>query len=157
MRIIFAIVILLTLLTGMGCACKSISKAEKTCLDEQLKKHGMVSWSELMTTDIKASKAFYGKLFGWATEDISTGGIPYTIVKAENKKIAGIMTIPPEAKGASPYWGIYITVDDVDSTAKLAGEIGARILVPPRDIPKVGRFCVIQDPQGAVISAITYK
>ncbi len=67
------------------------------------------------------------------------------------------MTIPLEAKGVSPYWGIYITVDDVDSTAKLAGELGARILVPPRDIPNVGRFCVIQDPQGAVISAITYK
>ncbi len=54
-------------------------------------------------------------------------------------------------------WGIYVTVSDVDATAKKVGELGGKILFPPTDIPNVGRFCVIQDPQGAVISAITYK
>ena len=66
------------------------------------------------------------------------------------------MTIPPQAEGAPPSWGIYVTVDDVDATANKAEELGAKILVPLTDIPNVGRFFVLQDPQGAVISAITY-
>jgi uncharacterized protein len=50
----------------------------------------------------------------------------------------------------------YVTVDNVDAIAKNAQELGGKILMGPQDIPTVGRFCVIQDPQGAVISAITY-
>jgi predicted enzyme related to lactoylglutathione lyase len=44
----------------------------------------------------------------------------------------------------------------VDATAKTAQQLGGKILMGPQDIPTVGRFCVIQDPQGAVISAISY-
>ncbi len=29
-------------------------------------------------------------------------------------------------------------------------------MLAPRDIPDVGRFCVICDPQGATLSLITY-
>ena len=66
------------------------------------------------------------------------------------------MAMPPQVKGAPPHWGIYVTVDDVDATAKLAEQMGAKTIVPPTDIPNVGRFCTFQDPQGALISVITY-
>jgi predicted enzyme related to lactoylglutathione lyase len=56
-----------------------------------------------------------------------------------------------------PAWGNYITVKDVDATVALAKDLGGKVLVEPRDIPEVGRFCVIQDPQGAWLTAITYK
>ncbi len=127
-------------------------------MDEQFKQHGAFSWCELMTTDVEAAKAFYVKLFGWDTEVMNMPGMTYTVVKAGGKGIGGIMGMPPDApKGMPPMWGSYVTVDDVDATAKTAEKLGAKLLVPPRDIPDVGRFCVIQDPQGAVISAITYK
>jgi uncharacterized protein len=126
-------------------------------MDEQFKQHGAFSWCELMTTDVDAAKTFYTKLFGWETEAMTMPGMTYTVVKAGGKGIGGIMTIPKEAKGAPPMWGSYVTVDDVDKTAQTAKQLGAKILVPPTDIPTVGRFCVIQDPQGAVINAITYK
>ena len=125
-------------------------------MDEQFKQHGAFSWCELMTTDVDAAKIFYTKLFGWDCEDMAMPGMTYTVVKAGAKEIGGIMTIPKEAQGTPPVWGMYVTVDDVDLTARTAEQIGAKILVPPMDIPKVGRFCVIQDPQGAVINAITY-
>lgn len=50
----------------------------------------------------------------------------------------------------------HVSVDDVDATARQAEALGGQVLMAPRDIPEVGRFCVIRDPQGAVISAITY-
>jgi hypothetical protein len=56
-----------------------------------------------------------------------------------------------------PTWGCYVTVDDVDARADQAKRIGGQVLVAPTDIPGVGRFAVIQDPQGAMISLITYQ
>jgi predicted enzyme related to lactoylglutathione lyase len=66
------------------------------------------------------------------------------------------MAMPPHIAGSPAHWGIYVTVEDVDATAKLAGQMGAKVIVPPMDIPNVGRFCTFQDPQGAYLSAITY-
>lgn len=126
-------------------------------MSDPFKQHGAFSWCELMTTNVEAAKTFYTKLFGWDTEDMSMPGMTYTVVKAGGKEVGGIMATPQEAQGMPPAWGTYVTVDDVDATAKTAGLLGAKLIVPPTDIPDVGRFCVIQDPQGATISAITYK
>jgi predicted enzyme related to lactoylglutathione lyase len=119
-------------------------------------KHGTFGWNELMTTDTAAAKEFYGKLFGWQTEDMPMGDFNYTILKIGTLQVGGLMPIPSKAKGTPPCWNSYVTVDDIDKTAAKAQELGGTIIVPPSDIPDVGRFAVIQDPQGAVISAITY-
>jgi predicted enzyme related to lactoylglutathione lyase len=125
-------------------------------MDEHLRKHGMISWSELMTNDLTAAKNFYSELFGWNFEQACTSEMDYTIVKSNDREIAGMMALPPEDAKAPPSWGTYVTVDDVDATASKAEKLGAKIVVPPQDIPQVGRFCVLRDPQGAFIAAITY-
>ena len=116
-------------------------------------RHGAFSWCELMTTDGDAAKRFYTELLGWTTEDVP--GMSYTIVKTGDSGIGGIMSMPPQAAGTPPHWGTYVTVDDVDATARKAQELGAKTIVPLTDIPNVGRFYTFQDPQGAVISVIT--
>lgn len=126
-------------------------------MSEPFKQHGAFSWCELMTSDAEAAKSFYTKLFGWQMEDMKTPGMTYTVIKVAGNGIGGIMAIPKDAQGMPPAWGTYVTVDDVDTTAKAAEQLGAKLCVPPTDIPDVGRFCVIQDPQGATINAITYK
>ena len=126
-------------------------------MDEQFKQHGAFSWCELLTTDVDAAKIFYARLFGWKTEGMTMPGMTYTVVKAGNKEVGGIMAVPKDVRGMPPMWSAYVTVDDVDLTAKAAEQLGAKLLVQPTDIPNVGRFCVIQDPQGAVINTITYK
>ena len=124
-------------------------------MNEQFKTHGAISWTELMTTDPAAAREFYTKLFGWTTEEMSVvPGMNYTVLKAGGNGFGGIMAIPQQ--GMPSNWGTYVTVDDVDAVAKQAQQLGGKILVGPQDIPTVGRFCVIQDPQGAVIGAITY-
>ena len=125
-------------------------------MTDVFKQHGAFSWSELMTSDPEAAKKFYSELFGWKTDDMPMGDMTYTVLKAGDKEVGGIMPIPEQAKGMPPYWGMYVTVDDVDATAKKAEELGAKTIVPLTDIPEVGRFFAFQDPQGAVISAITY-
>ena len=124
---------------------------------EQMKQPGMFSWNELITSDVKGAKQFYSKLLGWTLEDESNpNGMQYTRVKANNHEIGGIMATPKEAKGMPSMWGSYVTVDDVDAMMNRVTQLGGRIIAEPRDIPHVGRFCVIQDPQGALLTLITY-
>lgn len=125
-------------------------------LDKAMVRHGAFSWCELMTTDVQAATQFYTALFGWTTEEMP--GMAYTVVKTGAVGIGGIMAIPSShATGAPPHWGTSVTVDDVDATARKAEELGATTLMPLTDIPNVGRFYTFQDPQGAVISIITYR
>jgi predicted enzyme related to lactoylglutathione lyase len=130
---------------------------KEIAMDDQFQQHGAFSWSELLTTDIAAAKKFYSGLFGWEMEDMPMEGMEYTVVKAGGKEVGGMMPMPPEGGDHPPVWGNYVTVDDVDAVARTAEELGGKVHVPPQDIPGVGRFCVIEDPQGAYISAITYK
>jgi predicted enzyme related to lactoylglutathione lyase len=125
-------------------------------MDNKYKLHGAFSWCELLTTDVPEAKRFYSKLFGRALEPAPMPGMEYTLVKYGGEQMGGIMSMPPGCEGMPPSWGIYVTVADVDATAKLAVEMGGKVLVPPQDIPQVGRFCVLQDPPGATIKAITY-
>jgi predicted enzyme related to lactoylglutathione lyase len=125
-------------------------------MDNKYKLHGAFSWCELLTTDVPEAKRFYSKLFGWTLEPAPMPGMEYTLVKYGGEQMGGIMSMLPGCEGMPPSWGAYVTVADVDATAKLAVEMGGKVLVPPQDIPHVGRFCVLQDPQGATIKAITY-
>jgi len=118
-------------------------------------RHGAFGWCELMTTDVPAATRFYTELLGWTTEEVP--GMSYTVVKTGDISIGGIMSAPPQAACGLPHWGTYVTVDDVDATARKAQELGATTIVPLTDIPNVGRFYTFQDPQGAVISVITYR
>lgn len=125
-------------------------------MNEMFFKHGAFSWNELMTTDVEAAKKFYGELFNWSFQEFPVGDMVYQVIKTGDREIGGIMKTPVEAQGAPPQWMAYVTVEDVNQTAQRAKTSGAKILVEPKDIPEVGRFCVIQDPQGAVLAAITY-
>ncbi len=116
--------------------------------------HGSFCWNELMTTDPAAAQAFYGRMFGWSYQDMP-GKEPYAVIRCGEQGQGGVMGMPAEAAGMPPCWGAYVAVDDVDARAKLAEELGGKVLMAPRDIPDIGRFCVIRDPQGAVISMIT--
>jgi hypothetical protein len=109
-----------------------------------------------MTADVATATRFYGELLRWNMADMPVGGITYTILKAGGREVGGMMAIPPQAAGASSSWGSYVTVDDVDATAQKAQALGANTIIPPTDIPDVGRFYIFQDPQGAVLSVITY-
>lgn len=99
---------------------------------------------------------FYGELLGWSVAEMPVGDASYNVISVGGRDIGGIMAIPPHAAGAFPSWGAYVTVDDADATAQKAQALGARTIVPPTDIPDVGRFYMLQDPQGAVLSVITY-
>jgi len=123
---------------------------------EALKQPGRFCWNELITHDVAAAKQFYSEMFGWQMEDAECGGIDYTTLKVNDDEIGGIMKTPAEAGEMPPMWGGYVTVEDVDVSAAKATKMGGSICVSPQDVPDVGRFCVIKDPQGAMLSLFSF-
>jgi predicted enzyme related to lactoylglutathione lyase len=118
---------------------------------------GAFSWSELMTTDPAAAKAFYTELFGWGTRDMQMSSGTYTTCQVGEDSVGGIMKIPAEATGVPPSWGVYVTVEDVDATIRQAEQLGGSVIMPPMVIDGVGRMAVLKDPQGATFSVIKYS
>lgn len=114
---------------------------------------GAFSWTELSSPDPGAACEFYGQLFGWRFETMNMGQGDYHLIKVGETSVGGVM------KQQSPgpaMWGCYVTVASCDDTVARARELGATVCAGPFDIPGVGRMAVLQDPQGAVIQAISY-
>jgi uncharacterized protein len=111
-------------------------------------------WYELMSTDVAAAKTFYGKVVGWHTEDVPMPHLTYTLVRVGDTQVGGMMPLPKEASdaGMRPCWVGYIGVDDVDGAAAKAQGLGGKTYKAPTDIPTVGRFAVVGDPQGAMFN-----
>ncbi len=116
---------------------------------------GSFCWDELSTSDPAAAAKFYAAVFGYAVEESDTGssGV-YRILKRGDRQTAGVMKTPPGAP-AVPHWLAYVAVANVDESVRNAGELRAKTLMPPMDIPKIGRFGVIADPTGAAIAFFT--
>lgn len=118
---------------------------------------GKFVWYDLMTTDPDAAIDFYGKVIGWGTQPFEGSPTPYNMWTVDQTPIGGVMDLPEEARqsGAPPHWLTYVATPDVDQTAARTQELGGQVFVPPTDIPSVGRFTVLADPQGAAFAAFT--
>jgi hypothetical protein len=119
---------------------------------------GAFCWNELATTDTAAAGAFYGGLFGWKAQAQQMGSMAYTTFlrgdRAEPEAVGGMYRLTPEMAGVPPHWMVYFMVEEADAAAARAGELGATTIVPPTDIPTVGRFAMMKDPQGAAFAVI---
>lgn len=112
---------------------------------------GKFVWYELMTTDAPAATRFYQSVVGWKAEDSGMPGVQYTILNADSSRVGGLMELPQSARdgGAKPGWIGYVGVDDVDATAARVTGAGGAVHRPAQDIPGIGRFAIVTDPQGA--------
>jgi predicted enzyme related to lactoylglutathione lyase len=119
--------------------------------------NGKFCWNELATTDAAGSATFYGQLFGWTTADSQLEGVKYVRFKKDGQDVGGMIQMDARWGGVRPHWMSYVSVADVDATAGRVAGLGGKVCVPPTDIPNVGRFAMLEDPSGAVLSIIQWK
>ena len=116
---------------------------------------GTPVWFELNTPDQAGASDFLAAVAGWRIQPSPMpehGG--YLIAQAaDGGGVAGIMAPPPEAP-AFPGWLVYLAVDDADAAAARVVELGGAVAFGPVDIPHVGRFALVRDPQGVTIAAM---
>ncbi len=113
---------------------------------------GSITWCDLTVPDAEEIKSFYEKVVGWKSNPVSMGDYDdYSMIAPESNKIAaGICNAKGINAKLPPQWLIYITVEDVDKSSELCVQLGGKVISEPKTIPSYGRFCVIQDPAGAV-------
>jgi len=108
-----------------------------------------LGWNELQARDVDAAKKFYAPLFGWTLKESPE----YTEFHLGERAIGGMLkSQAPE--GVPSFWLPYFVVDDCDAAVQKSSASGGSVHVPPMDIPNVGRFAVITDPQGASFAVI---
>jgi predicted enzyme related to lactoylglutathione lyase len=111
---------------------------------------GNFVWFELVTPSVADGAAFWMEVAGFGTTDRDMGATRYKVLTSEGKSQAGV--VEPQMAGVPPHWHSYLSVDDVDRKAAAVAANGGKVLVPAMDIPNVGRFAVVADPEGAVFS-----
>jgi uncharacterized protein len=112
-------------------------------------RQGDYIWYELLTTDPDAAQDFYANVVGWKIRDSGMSGMDYRLIAAPDADVAGLMKLPDGAP-MRPGWLGYVGVDDVDATIGKIKELGGAVHMPPHDVPGVGRFSMVADPQGVV-------
>jgi hypothetical protein len=113
---------------------------------------GKFVWHDHTSNAVDQAKSFYTELLGWETEVFKPGEIDYPMIKAGGGMHGGF---GPAEPGGSAHWLGHVLVEDVDDVVGRAEAAGGTIVTAPTDIPEVGRFAVIADPQGAVTSAFS--
>jgi len=118
--------------------------------------HGRFLWYELMTTDMAAAKAFYGRVMGWGTRDASVRDMAYAFFTVGTTEVAGLTALPDvmRSMSAPPRWIGYVGVDDVDAGVAAVKRLGGAVLAPPMDTAGISRFAVVADPQTAMLALV---
>ena len=116
-------------------------------------------WQELATRDLDGAKKFYSTVFGWEPRTQDNSSMAYTEIylnDADGKpnSFGGMYTMMPHMEGVPPHWMPYFSVADCDGFVAKAELLGGKAHVPPMDIPQVGRFSMLTDPQGAAFAVI---
>jgi hypothetical protein len=110
---------------------------------------GSFVWSELTTSDLAKSKAFYSDVFGWGWG----GADEYAEAQVGGRTVGGAMPRRADMPAEIPdNWLVYFGTGDVEADTKKAAGLGATVVVAPMDIPGTGRFSVLLDPQGAAFA-----
>jgi predicted enzyme related to lactoylglutathione lyase len=114
---------------------------------------GEWGWNELWTTDLQKALSFYENVFGYTADRMDTGGNgTYYALKKDGIPRAGLsQSVDPKAKSM---WLPYVVVADADACAAKAVKLGGQVVHGPADIPGIGRFAVMIDPQNAPVAVI---
>ena len=131
----------------------SVWEAKKHAGAGVLDEPGSLVWTELMTRDPGKARAFYTALFGWGIQEMPMPAGTYTMFQRGDKSAGGMMQMPDQVPAQVPaHWLSYFGVHDTDAMVARAQGMGGKVMVPPQDIPNMGRFAVLADPQGAVFA-----
>jgi predicted enzyme related to lactoylglutathione lyase len=149
-------------------------QANETQGAQVVNEHGSLNFNGLATRDPEGAAAFYGAVFGWKTLALPAGvmwtlpgygdhleektpglrdqmaqmGAPEGFIDV----VAALTPIAGDDADTPPHWSVTFGVDDAESTAALARDLGGEVVTGPFDAPWT-RMAVLKDPQGAMFIA----
>ncbi len=114
-------------------------------------RQGTPVWYELLTDDPDSALEFYSRVMGWRFDKPARGlaNRDYRTFTAEDGEGVGGVMKTPDGAPLDPIWLVYYGVDNVDVATETLKALGGSVHMEPTDIPDVGRFSFVTDPQGA--------
>ena len=120
---------------------------------------GTITWTDLTVLNAEEIKDFYEKVAGWKSEPLSMGEYNDFVMNTPGAKtaVAGVCHSRGSNADLPPQWLIYITVENIDESIQSCMELGGKVISGPKNYAGMGRYCVIQDPAGAVCALFEPK
>ncbi len=102
---------------------------------------------ELHTGDLPGASAYYAELCGWRPELVETGPRSYLALELGGGFGGGIV----ECETRRPLWLPYVEVPEIGAATRRADELGASVVLAPREGP-LGWRSVVRAPAGGEIA-----
>jgi predicted enzyme related to lactoylglutathione lyase len=102
---------------------------------------------ELHTGDLSGASAFYSQLLNWCDERVDTRSGCYHALGLGDDFSGGVV----ECGTARALWLPYVAVDRIEGATERARELGAAVLLAPREGP-AGWRSVIATPAGGEVA-----
>ncbi|HEX2254199.1 MAG TPA: VOC family protein [Thermoanaerobaculia bacterium] len=117
---------------------------------------GKIGWVDLTVPDAERLRDFYREVAGWEPEALSMGEYDdYVMKDAGGGAVAGVCHARGPNAALPPQWLIYIQVADLDASIERCAALGGRVIAGPKGEGQ--RYCVVEDPAGAVSALIEGK
>ena len=116
---------------------------------------GAIVWRDLTVPDAEGIRDFYCDVVGWEAAPHDMGEYNDFDIKTPDsgEVVTGICHARSTNAAIPPAWILYVQVEDVDKSAARCVELGGKVIDGPRAMGN-NRFCVIQDPAGAILGLI---
>ena len=111
--------------------------------------HGTLAFSELTSTDPKATRSFLERTFGWSFESVAFPMGEYLSFKTPGGGRGGVRPAgPKEVPGSMNY----VLVRDLDAAITKIKRAGGEIVLPRVDVPGMGSFFWFRVPGGPIMA-----
>jgi uncharacterized protein len=119
---------------------------------------GSIAWFDLTVPDAEGLRDFYAQVVGWKPEAVGMGDYSdyNMLTPGSDTPVAGVCHARGSNAGLPAQWLLYVVVEDVEAAAARCEGRGGKVLVRPKGLSG-GRYCVIQDPAGAVCALYQAK
>jgi predicted enzyme related to lactoylglutathione lyase len=123
-------------------------------MSETKKQVGSIGWLDLTVNDADGIRDFYSAVTGWQPEPLSMGEYNDYVMSSpdDGQAMAGVCHARGTNEGLPAQWLAYIVVADLDASIENCNAHEGKLIVPAKNMGGQGRYCVIQDPAGAVIA-----
>lgn len=123
-------------------------------MSSQPPRTGFIKWADLTVANADEVAEFYCGVVGWNAVGLPVEGREdYVMTHPESgDAAAGVAFAQGSNEGLPPQWLVYVTVDDLDDSIAACNQLGGKVVFGPRDSEMMGRWCVVEDPAGAVMA-----
>lgn len=113
---------------------------------------GKIGWIDLTVADAPALRDFYQNVAGWTPAPVDMGEYQDFCMHppGDPQPVAGICHARGQNAHIPPVWLVYIMVDDLDESLRHCDAMGGKRRGDIRSMGAAGRYCVSEDPAGAV-------